>query len=62
MYSTSVILALIGFDILYPSVATSFNAKGFKHSVNNLGHRASPCGNPLSKLMLLDVFYKSNNL
>lgn len=30
MYSTSVIFALIGFGILYPSATASFHAKGFK--------------------------------
>ena len=27
--------------------ALIFHASGFKHTVNSLGHNASPCGNPL---------------
>ena len=47
--SRLVTFELIGFDILYPSVELSFQATGFRNSVNSCGHSASPWGSPLLK-------------
>ena len=45
------IFVLIGFESLYPSDEPNFHATGLRQSVNRGGggHRASPCGSPLSK-------------
>ena len=40
-------LALIGVDNLYPSVASSDQAIGFKHTVTRRGQSESPCSKPL---------------
>ena len=37
----------MGIDNLYPSVASSDQAIGFKHSVKRRGQSESPCGKPL---------------
>ena len=37
----SVTLTLVGLDNLYPSVTLIFQAVGFKHPVNSLGHSAT---------------------
>ena len=47
---------LIGFDILYPSVELSFQATGFRNSVNSCGRSASPWGSPLLKWIGWEVF------
>ena len=59
MYSKCVILPLSGLDSLYPSDAFNFQDIGLRHKVNNLGHRASPCGRPLLNLMTSEILYPS---
>ena len=54
MYNRSVTLVLIGLDNVYPSVALTFRAMGFKHRVNSLGHKASPWGRPLLNFIISD--------
>lgn len=43
------ILVDIGLDILFPSVARTFHAIGFKHNMNSTGQSASTCGSPFLK-------------
>ena len=55
MYNKWVTFWDIGLDNLYPYVALSFHAMGFRHSVKRAGQRASPCGDPFLKRMISDV-------
>ena len=55
IYRRSVTLTSIGLDNRYPSVARRRHALGFRHSVNNLGHKASPWGSPFMNLIFLEV-------
>ena len=48
-------LTPIGLDNRYPSVARRRHATGFRHSVNSLGHKASPWGSPFMNLIFLEV-------
>ena len=40
---------------LYPSVARTFHAIGFKHNMNSIGQNASPCGSPSLKRIVGDI-------
>ena len=42
-------------DNRYPYVARMRHGTGFRHSVNNLGHKASPWGSPFMNLIFLEV-------
>ena len=53
IYRRSVTLTPIGLDNRYPSVARRRHATGFRHSVNYLGHKASPWGSPFMNLIFL---------
>ena len=55
IYRRSVTLTPIGLDNRYPFVARRLHATGFRHSVNNLGHKASPFGSPFMNLIFLEV-------
>ena len=55
MYKRSVILRLIGFDNLYPSVVLKFQATGFRHKVKSLRQNELSCYNTLWKIIISDV-------
>ena len=54
IYRRSVTLTPIGLDNRYPCVARRRHATGFRHSVNKLGHKASPWGSPFMNLTFLE--------
>ena len=55
IYRRSVTLTSVGLNNRYPSVARRRDATGFRHRVNNLGHKASPWGSPFTNVIFLEV-------